>query len=68
LTNNVRVLSNLAAAHARPGLKFADWSCSFDPGCFFSEDLATEHINQNGRLELARRIVNEVSTLLEMKE
>jgi len=68
LAENVEVLSNLIASHARPGLKFADWSCSFDSSYFFSEDLATEHINQNGRLELARMITNEVITLLETKD
>jgi hypothetical protein len=68
LDANRQVVRELVCARARPGLAFADWSCLFTSDYFFSEDLATEHINDLGRKELSRYITQEVLTLLEMKD
>ena len=39
---------------------FQDWSEAFPGDAFFHEDLATEHLNQTGRTDLAVRIARQV--------
>lgn len=50
---NVAVLKSTAGEN---GIELLDWSELFPESAFFHEDLATEHLNEVGRRELATRI------------
>ena len=58
IASNIGILSEAIKPHS--GI---DWSRIFGPGLFFSEDLATEHINQDGRQELSSRIIQEIKNI-----
>lgn len=57
IKSNVKcVLDIVSASLNKDTLSFFDFSMLLDSDCFFSEDNATEHLNQKGRGILARRI------------
>jgi len=55
---NVEVVGSAVDTCLETGLvRWCDWSTSFDSDQFFYPDLATEHLAQAGRLDLASRII-----------
>lgn len=61
---NVDVLSNEVLKHINPAIQsLRDYSFQCPSCAFFQDNLATEHLNQSGRLELTHRIVEEVLQL-----
>jgi len=64
LDNAQVVESVLRAYQTRSDFHYANWCMLFSSNLFFYDDLATEHINQDGRLKLAELISHEVHTLL----
>ena len=56
---NINVVSDTVFSYyGKDNIKFADLSMILDSSSFFSEDNATEHLNQEGREILSSRIEN----------
>lgn len=61
IDSNVDVIEEAVFPYLKSGrIRFSDWNALFDSQFFFDADLATEHLNETGRRELARRIRLEV--------
>jgi hypothetical protein len=57
IKSNVKcVFDTVSASLDKGALRFSDFSTLLDSDCFFSEDNATEHLNQKGRGILAHHI------------
>ncbi|MFN8400350.1 MAG: hypothetical protein U0X74_10060 [Anaerolineales bacterium] len=55
--SNVNMISNRLSRHQMDNkVIFGDFSTLLEPGCFFRDDNATEHLNQQGRGRLADEI------------
>ncbi|MBN8656073.1 MAG: hypothetical protein J0M11_10075 [Anaerolineae bacterium] len=60
--SNVSMISNSLSLHQTDNnVRFEDFSTLLEAGCFFSDDNATEHLNQQGRARLAGEIVKMIS-------
>jgi hypothetical protein len=58
---NVRLLQDTLLSHQKEDrIQFFDWSMAFSSEYFFYSDITTEHINQEGRLKLARMVASEI--------
>jgi hypothetical protein len=65
ILTNIHVVENVLSAYQRNSkFSYSNWCVKFSSDFFFYEDLATEHLNQNGRLKLAKLISHEVALLL----
>ena len=66
ILKNVQVINDVILPYQKNGnLRYFDWCTSFPSKMFFYDDLATEHLNQEGRLHLAKKISHEVCVLNE---
>ncbi|MCL4267993.1 MAG: hypothetical protein KJZ72_00540 [Anaerolineales bacterium] len=62
--SNVNTISNRLSPHQMDNkVNFADLSILLEAGCFFSDDNATEHLNQQGRRLLADEIMKMILEL-----
>lgn len=61
---NVNMISNrLSPDQTDNKVRFGDFSTLLEAGCFFSDDNATEHLNQQGRTQLADEIMKMILEL-----
>jgi len=58
--NSLTIYNTLESRLESPNLSYNDFSQIFTSEKFFNMDCATEHLNENGRMELARMIANDV--------
>jgi hypothetical protein len=57
LRSNVAMVCEITEPFQNSGrVRVIDWSVAFDSSAFFHEDEATEHLNETGRMSLARAI------------
>lgn len=62
--SNVNMISNRLSPHQMDKkISFADFSILLEAGCFFSDDNATEHLNQQGRGRLTDEIMKMILEL-----
>jgi hypothetical protein len=62
--SNVSLISNRLSPHQTDNrVRFGDFSTLLEAGCFFSDDNATEHLNQRGRARLADEIMKMILEL-----
>lgn len=62
--SNVSMISNRLPHHQTDNkIRFGDFSTLLKAGCFFSDDNATEHLNQQGRTQLADEIMKMILEL-----
>lgn len=64
LEENLAVLHNTMTPLSNDRIKFCDWSRLLESKHFFDQDLATEHLAESGRLQLAKKIKYEVAEFL----
>ena len=65
ILSNIQTLENVLLPYERNNsFVYSNWCLEFPSETFFYNDLATEHLNQNGRLKLSKLILQEVNMLL----
>jgi hypothetical protein len=58
--NSLTIYNTLESRLKSPNFSYYDFSQIFTSEKFFNMDCATEHLNENGRMELAKMIVIDI--------
>lgn len=65
---NLQMLRETVAAHEGDRIRFQEYARLLNRDCFFSPDIANEHLNEKGRALLADRLVVGLTDMLKSKE